>query len=73
MEPFKRLETPAIALPLANVDTDQLIPARFINRPRAEGYGSLLLNDMRRDANGAPLANPLDDPARRGRIVDRAP
>ncbi len=66
MEPFKKLETPAIALPLANVDTDQLIPARFINRSRAEGYGSCLLHDMRRDASGAPLANPLDDPSRAG-------
>ena len=66
MQPLKVLETPAIALPLANVDTDQLIPARFINRSRAQGYGACLLHDMRRDAGGAPRANPFDDPSRAG-------
>lgn len=42
----------AIALPLANVDTDQLIPARFMSVPRADGYGNFLLHDLRRDAQG---------------------
>ncbi len=69
MEPFKTLETPAIALALANVDTDQLIPARFMKRPRAEGYGPFLLHDLRRDADGAPRDNPLDDPRRAGAAV----
>jgi 3-isopropylmalate/(R)-2-methylmalate dehydratase small subunit len=66
MEPFKTLETPAIALPLANIDTDQIIPARFLNRPRSEGYGSCLLHDLRRDERGAPRDNPIDDPRRAG-------
>ncbi|PWJ16209.1 3-isopropylmalate dehydratase small subunit [Jannaschia seohaensis] len=35
----------AAALPLANVDTDQLIPARFMSTPRSEGYGRFLLHD----------------------------
>lgn len=35
----------AAALPLANVDTDQLIPARFMSTPRSEGYGQFLLHD----------------------------
>ncbi|THH36117.1 3-isopropylmalate dehydratase small subunit [Aliishimia ponticola] len=43
----------AVALPLANVDTDQLIPARFMSAPRSEGYGSFLLHDTRRDEDGA--------------------
>ncbi|MEP3048622.1 MAG: 3-isopropylmalate dehydratase small subunit [Roseibium sp.] len=42
----------AVALPLQNVDTDQLIPARFMSNPRSEGYGRFLLHDLRRDANG---------------------
>lgn len=42
----------AIALPLANIDTDQLLPARFMSTPRAEGYGGFLLHDVRRDAAG---------------------
>jgi len=39
-------------LPKANVDTDQLIPARFMSAPRSEGYGGYLLYDQRRDAHG---------------------
>jgi len=44
----------AVALPLENVDTDQLIPARFMSASRAEGYGDYLLHDMRFDADGRP-------------------
>lgn len=47
----------AVALPLANVDTDQLIPARFMSVPRADGYGEFLLHDMRRDGQGALRAD----------------
>lgn len=43
----------ALGLPVVNIDTDQLIPARFMSVPRSEGYGPYLLHDMRRDANGA--------------------
>ncbi|SMX25723.1 3-isopropylmalate dehydratase small subunit [Boseongicola aestuarii] len=42
----------ATALNLENVDTDQLIPARFMSTPRGEGYGSFLLHDMRFSAEG---------------------
>ncbi|WP_170422457.1 3-isopropylmalate dehydratase small subunit [Ruegeria arenilitoris] len=41
----------ALALALNNIDTDQLIPARFMSVPRSEGYGRYLLHDMRRDEN----------------------
>ncbi|MFT7594162.1 MAG: 3-isopropylmalate/(R)-2-methylmalate dehydratase small subunit [Paracoccaceae bacterium] len=44
----------AVALPLENIDTDQLIPARFMSVPRAEGYGRYLLHDMRFDVAGQP-------------------
>ena len=52
MQPLVRLETQACPLPLANVDTDQLIPARFMKEPRSAGYGRYLLHDLRRDAQG---------------------
>jgi len=42
----------AIALPIDNIDTDQLIPARFMSQPRSEGYADFLLHDMRRNAQG---------------------
>lgn len=41
-----------VALPLDHVDTDQLIPARFMSVPRREGYGDYLLHDLRRDDEG---------------------
>lgn len=42
----------AVSLPVDNIDTDQLIPARFMSRPRADGYADLLLYDFRRNASG---------------------
>ena len=39
----------AVALAVENVDTDQLIPARFMLTPRSEGYGRFLLYDSRQD------------------------
>jgi 3-isopropylmalate/(R)-2-methylmalate dehydratase small subunit len=67
MQPFTRLTALACPLPLSNVDTDQLIPARFMKRTRAEGYGDCLLHDLRFDETGAPRPDfPLNDPALRG-------
>ncbi len=60
MTPLTLVESRAIPLPLANVDTDQLIPARFMKRPRSEGYGPFLLHDLR--AEPASEAARLDDP-----------
>ncbi len=56
MERFTKLDAVACALPLPNVDTDQLIPARFMKRSRAEGYGQYLLHDLRFDGEGKPHA-----------------
>jgi 3-isopropylmalate/(R)-2-methylmalate dehydratase small subunit len=53
MERFRTLSAVACPLGLENVDTDQLIPARFMSRPRAAGYGAFLLYDLRFDADGA--------------------
>jgi 3-isopropylmalate/(R)-2-methylmalate dehydratase small subunit len=63
MTPFQKLDAPACPLGLANVDTDQLIPARFMQTPRSEGYGKFLFHDLRRDAAGALKADfPPNDP-----------
>jgi len=67
MQPFTRLEARACPLGLANVDTDQLIPARFMSRPRSAGYGNFLLHDLRFGPDGAPVPGfVLDDPRRAG-------
>lgn len=42
----------AVALDRESIDTDQLIPARFMSTPRASGYGDFLLHDLRFDAAG---------------------
>lgn len=54
MDRFTTLEAIACPLGLANVDTDQLIPSRFMARSRDQGYGAYLLHDLRFDADGAP-------------------
>lgn len=67
MEPFTRLQAIACPLPYANIDTDQIVPARFMSTPRSAGYGGFLLHDRRRGADGAPTgAFPLDRPERAG-------
>jgi 3-isopropylmalate/(R)-2-methylmalate dehydratase small subunit len=63
MQPFVRLAARACPLGLANVDTDQLIPARFMSRPRKAGYGGFLLHDLRFGPDGAPRpGSVIDDP-----------
>jgi 3-isopropylmalate/(R)-2-methylmalate dehydratase small subunit len=49
MEPFVRLD--AVALPLArpNVDTDQIVPARYLQKPRTDNFGDYLFRDVRQD------------------------
>jgi 3-isopropylmalate/(R)-2-methylmalate dehydratase small subunit len=54
MEPFKSLEAVAVPLDAANVDTDQIIPARFLWKQRNDGYGELLFNDLRLNADKSP-------------------
>ena len=55
MQAFTTLDAPACPLPLSGVDTDQLIPARFMKRSRSDGYGDVLLHDLRFDAEGRPV------------------
>ena len=70
MEPLRHLANAvACPLPLANVDTDQIIPARFMKQPRSAGYGGFLLHDLRFDAEGKSRGLALDDPARAGASV----
>ena len=54
MQTFERLDAPAAALDAPNVDTDQIIPARFLWRARNDGFGELLFNDLRTNEDGTP-------------------
>jgi len=53
MEPFRRLTAVAAPIDLPNVDTDRIIPARFLRKPRDAGYARFLFHDVRFTADGA--------------------
>lgn len=57
-------------LPQRNIDTDQIIPARFLHRPRSQGYGQLLFHDLRTRTDGSEDAEfVLNHPAFKGATV----
>jgi 3-isopropylmalate/(R)-2-methylmalate dehydratase small subunit len=58
MEPFVRLTARAVPLDLVNVDTDRIIPARFLRQPRSIGYESFLFHDLREGDPGFVLDRP---------------
>jgi 3-isopropylmalate/(R)-2-methylmalate dehydratase small subunit len=63
MDKFVRLTAKACPLLLANVDTDQILPARFLKLPRSPELGRMLLHDLRRDADGNERPDlPLNQP-----------
>jgi 3-isopropylmalate/(R)-2-methylmalate dehydratase small subunit len=54
MKPFTDFKSRMVRLPINNVDTDQIIPARFLKTTSKEGLDKQLFNDWRYDANGNP-------------------
>jgi 3-isopropylmalate/(R)-2-methylmalate dehydratase small subunit len=65
MQRFTTLHGIAVPLDRANVDTDQILPARFLKKPRSAGYGAFLFHDERRRSADFPL----DRPAFRGAAI----
>ena len=65
MSGWSRHEGLVVSLPIDGVDTDQLIPARFMSAPRSEGYGKFLLHDLRRSHGALNPAFPLNRPETR--------
>ncbi len=67
---FTALESVAIPLDRRNVDTDQIIPARFLRKPRAAGMGAYLFHDLRFDAKGHVRPDFIfNDPAYAGAAI----
>ncbi len=67
---FTILESTAVPLPLANIDTDQIIPARFLSATGREGFGEKLFRDWRYDGVGNPIPGfVLNRPEFRGEIL----
>ena len=55
IEKFQPIESTAVPLPIENVDTDQIIPARFLKATTREGFGENLFRDWRFDKHGDPI------------------
>ena len=70
MEKFTRLEQTAVPLDIENIDTDQIIPARFLKATNREGFGENLFRDWRFDKNNKPITDfVLNNPTYKGSIL----
>lgn len=70
MEKFQTITSTYVPLPIENVDTDQIIPARFLKATTREGFGDNLFADWRYDKEGNPRADfVLNDPTYGGEVL----
>lgn len=70
MQAFTRLDGRAAPLSLANIDTDQIIPARFLKATSRDGFGENLFRDWRYNSDGTPKKDfILNDPTYSGKIL----
>jgi 3-isopropylmalate/(R)-2-methylmalate dehydratase small subunit len=70
MEPFTALTSRCVVLPASNVDTDQIIPARFLKTVSRRGLGEHLFADWRLDPDGRPRPEfPLNSPSAKGASI----
>jgi 3-isopropylmalate/(R)-2-methylmalate dehydratase small subunit len=69
-EPFNTLKSSAVPLPIENVDTDQIIPARFLKATERTGFGDNLFRDWRYNNEHTPKADfVLNNPIYQGKIL----
>lgn len=66
---FNIIRSTCVPLPIENVDTDQIIPARFLKATDKEGFGEKLFCDWRFNPDGSPTDFVLNNPAYRGEIL----
>jgi 3-isopropylmalate/(R)-2-methylmalate dehydratase small subunit len=57
MQPIRTFSSRTVVLPFTNIDTDQIIPARFLTTTTKEGLGKQAFSDWRYDAAGAPKSD----------------
>lgn len=68
-EKFHSLQSTVVPLPIENIDTDQIIPARFLKATTREGFGENLFRDWRFDSQGNKKDFVLNNPAYTGDIL----
>ncbi|MEK9957747.1 MAG: 3-isopropylmalate dehydratase small subunit [Flavobacteriaceae bacterium] len=69
-EKFTILKSTAVPLPIENVDTDQIIPARFLKATERKGFGDNLFRDWRYNQDNSPKKDfVLNDPTYTGQIL----
>ncbi|MCB0459560.1 MAG: 3-isopropylmalate dehydratase small subunit [Flavobacteriaceae bacterium] len=67
---FNILQSSAVPLPIENVDTDQIIPARFLKATERKGFGDNLFRDWRYNADNSPKQDfVLNNPIYKGKIL----
>jgi 3-isopropylmalate/(R)-2-methylmalate dehydratase small subunit len=67
---FEILKSTAVPLPIENVDTDQIIPARFLKATERVGFGDNLFRDWRYNTDGSPKTDfVLNNPTYKGKIL----
>ena len=66
---FKILKSRAVPLPIENIDTDQIIPARFLKATERKGFGENLFRDWRYDSNNNKKNFVLNNPKYKGKIL----
>jgi 3-isopropylmalate/(R)-2-methylmalate dehydratase small subunit len=59
MTPFKKIQSAALRVPHMNVDTDQIVPARYLKKPRSDDFGEYLFHDVAHLLDGAADASVL--------------
>ncbi len=70
MEPITTFRGKSVAIPAANIDTDQIVPARFLKSSDKSALGKALFADWRYNPDGSPRADfPLNRPGARGATI----
>lgn len=70
MKKFETITTTVVPLPIENIDTDQIIPARFLKATTRDGFGDNLFRDWRYDSENQPKSDfVMNNPTYAGKVL----